>query len=188
VLELGHSTTLYANRDTLIGGEKAVGMLDKAQEMLPEVMALLPKIDSILVGLNDVVNHTGLQESLANVQLLTANLCVTTARINALLERQVPDLVAHAENAAANLDTLSAQLKEADIATILAEASEALKSANTTLSKLEQSDNTVGKLLNTTELHDGLTQTMGSLDSLINDIQAHPKRYINISVFGGKEK
>jgi hypothetical protein len=29
---------------------------------------------------------------------------------------------------------------------------------------------------------------MGSLDSLINDIQAHPKRYINISVFGGKEK
>jgi len=46
----------------------------------------------------------------------------------------------------------------------------------------------VGKLMTTTELHDQLSSTIASLDSLIVDIKAHPRRYINVSVFGRKSK
>jgi hypothetical protein len=33
-----------------------------------------------------------------------------------------------------------------------------------------------------------LVATITDLDSLINDLKANPKRYINVSVFGGKSK
>lgn len=188
VLHLGTSTELYANRDTLLGGAKAPGLMDRVDPLLPEVAAMLPKLDSILTGMNQIVNHTGLQESFENIHTLTTNLCETTDRLNALLRGDVPQLMDHAQNAAANLDTLSAELKQAEIATLLSNASQALEEANTVLAHLNAADNTAGKLLTTPELHDQLVGTIRDLDSLVNDLKANPKRYINVSVFGGKNK
>jgi phospholipid/cholesterol/gamma-HCH transport system substrate-binding protein len=188
VLHLGTSTELYANRDTLLGGSKAPGLMDRVDPLLPEVAAMLPKLDSILTGMNQIVNHTGLQESFENIHTLTANLCETTDRLNALLRGDVPQLMSHAQSAAANLDTLSAELKQAEIAALLANASQALEEANTVLAHLNAADNTAGRLLTTPELHDQLVGTIRDLDSLVNDLKANPKRYINVSVFGGKNK
>jgi phospholipid/cholesterol/gamma-HCH transport system substrate-binding protein len=37
-------------------------------------------------------------------------------------------------------------------------------------------------------LYNSLVSTSTQLDSLFNDMQAHPKRYIHFSVFGKKDK
>lgn len=188
VLHLGTSPTLYANRDTLLGGDKALGIMDRVNPMLPEVAAMLPKLDSILTGMNQIVNHSGLQESFENVNKLTTDLCETTARLNSLLRGDVPQIMAHANSAVTNLDSISAELKEAEISALLANAAQALDEARATLAHLNKADNTAGRLLTTPELHDQLVATITDLDSLINDLKANPKRYINVSVFGGKSK
>jgi phospholipid/cholesterol/gamma-HCH transport system substrate-binding protein len=188
VLHLGTSPTLYANRDTLLGGDKALGIMDRVNPMLPEVAAMLPKLDSILTGMNQIVNHSGLQESFENVNKLTTDLCETTARLNSLLRGDVPQIMAHANSAVTNLDSISTELKEAEISALLANAARALDEARATLAHLNEADNTAGRLLTTPELHDQLVATITDLDSLINDLKANPKRYINVSVFGGKSK
>jgi phospholipid/cholesterol/gamma-HCH transport system substrate-binding protein len=188
VLHLGTSPTLYANRDTLLGGDKALGIMDRVNPMLPEVAAMLPKLDSILTGMNQIVNHSGLQESFENVNKLTTDLCETTARLNSLLRGDVPQIMAHANSAVTNLDSISTELKEAKISALLANAAQALDEARATLAHLNEADNTAGRLLTTPELHNQLVATITDLDSLINDLKANPKRYINVSVFGGKSK
>jgi phospholipid/cholesterol/gamma-HCH transport system substrate-binding protein len=188
VLHLGTSPTLYANRDTLLGGDKALGIMDRVNPMLPEVAAMLPKLDSILTGMDQIVNHSGLQESFENVNKLTTDLCETTARLNSLLRGDVPQIMAHANSAVTNLDSISTELKEAEISTLLANAARALDEARATLAHLNEADNTAGRLLTTPELHNQLVATITDLDSLINDLKANPKRYINVSVFGGKSK
>jgi phospholipid/cholesterol/gamma-HCH transport system substrate-binding protein len=188
VLHLGTSPELYANHDTLLGGNKAPGLMDRVEPMLPEVTAMLPKLDSILSGMDRIVNHTGLQESFENIHQLTTDLCETTQRLNTLLRGDVPQMMAHANSAVSNLDTLSAELKQAEIAALLASASQALEEANAVLAHMNASDNTAGRLLTTPELHDELVGTIRDLDSLVNDLKANPKRYINVSVFGGKNK
>jgi phospholipid/cholesterol/gamma-HCH transport system substrate-binding protein len=188
VLHLGTSPTLYANRDTLLGGDKALGIMDRVNPMLPEVAAMLPKLDSILTGMNQIVNHSGLQESFENVNKLTTDLCETTARLNSLLRGDVPQIMAHANSAVTNLDSISTELKEAEISALLANAARALDEARATLAHLNEADNTAGRLLTTPELHNQLVATITDLDSLINDLKANPKRYINVSVFGGKSK
>jgi len=47
---------------------------------------------------------------------------------------------------------------------------------------------TIGALLNERKLYDELRQTNRSLTTLLDDLKTHPKRYVNVSVFGKKDK
>jgi len=46
----------------------------------------------------------------------------------------------------------------------------------------------LGQLNTNDTLYQNLQKTINSLDLLVSDIKANPKRYINISIFGGKKK
>jgi phospholipid/cholesterol/gamma-HCH transport system substrate-binding protein len=43
-------------------------------------------------------------------------------------------------------------------------------------------------LLNDKKLYLNLDNTVRSLNILLDDLRMHPKRYVNISVFGSKDK
>jgi phospholipid/cholesterol/gamma-HCH transport system substrate-binding protein len=47
---------------------------------------------------------------------------------------------------------------------------------------------TLGALVNDRKLYDQLQQTILSAEILMDDLRAHPKRYVQVSVFGKKEK
>jgi phospholipid/cholesterol/gamma-HCH transport system substrate-binding protein len=65
---------------------------------------------------------------------------------------------------------------------------EPLLRLQTTLGKLQTTDNSLGALLNDKKMYDNLTKSTESLNVLLNDVRINPKRYINIAVFGGKKK
>ena len=49
--------------------------------------------------------------------------------------------------------------------------------------RLNQSDGTVGRLLNEDGLYNRIDSVTTSLDALIQDIKAHPKKYVKLSLF-----
>ena len=53
---------------------------------------------------------------------------------------------------------------------------------------LSFSGGSLGKLLQSDSLHDGLIATNKELQFLLNDLYLNPQRYVRVSVFGGKEK
>jgi phospholipid/cholesterol/gamma-HCH transport system substrate-binding protein len=55
-------------------------------------------------------------------------------------------------------------------------------------SKLNSKDNTVGLLFNDPTLYNNLNATTANAASLLEDLKAHPKRYVHFSLFGRKEK
>lgn len=183
VLHMGESTQYYAPWDTIYAPAAAPGLLEKADPIIAQVDQLMPKIDTLISGINILVNESKLQESLLQINTMTLHLNQTVNDLNRLLKHDVPSVMSNVESATANLDTLSMQLKEAEIQQILANANKTIEHASSLLSQMQSDDSTVGKLLNSTELHDQLSQTVADIDSLINDIKTHPKRYINIKVF-----
>jgi phospholipid/cholesterol/gamma-HCH transport system substrate-binding protein len=54
--------------------------------------------------------------------------------------------------------------------------------------KLDSTNGTAGLLLNDPTLYKNLASTANKLNVLIDDIRVNPKRYLNISVFGRKQK
>ena len=63
-----------------------------------------------------------------------------------------------------------------------------------TISRFNTNNGTLGLLMNDRQLYDRLGAVSNRLDKvalsaeiLFDDIRIHPKRYVNISVFGGKK-
>ena len=54
--------------------------------------------------------------------------------------------------------------------------------------KLGRTDNTVGLLFNDPTLYNNLSATTANAASLLEDLKAHPKRYVHFSLFGKKDK
>ena len=54
--------------------------------------------------------------------------------------------------------------------------------------KLEKGEGSVGQLLNNDSLYDNINKAAASLDRLLEDVKAHPSRYINITIFNKKKK
>lgn len=179
-LTLSNSQQMMVAGDTLLGGGMAPGLTDGIAEVMPAVLGLLPKIDTLLAGLNVIVHDSKVQESLLEVNALAHRLDRTLAELNS----ELPGILGNVNDATANLDTLSLELRQARISDVIAQVGATLDSVDVLVSTLHSTDGTAGKLVNSTELHDQLSETLSNVDNLVNDIKENPKKYINIKVFG----
>lgn len=183
VIEMGESKEYYHDGDTIYAPPTEPALLDKLAPVMDQVSGLMPKLDTLLMGINVLVNESKLHESLLEVNTMTTHLNQTVNDLNRLMRKDVPQLMGSVQSAASNLDTLSCQLKEGDLQKLLSDANQAMTEVNDVLGKLQSQEGTAGQLLNSTELHDQLSNTIADVDSLINDIKQHPKKYINVKVF-----
>ena len=183
VVDMGESSTTYNAWDTIQANTSTPGLLEKADPIVDQITMLMPKIDTLVNGINILVNESKLHESLLEVNTMTQHLNTTVNELNRLLRKDVPALVGSMESMTANFDTVASQLKEADIQQLINRTNATIENANQLLSQMQSEESSVGKLLTTDELHQQLISTIADVDSLINDIKEHPKRYINVKVF-----
>ncbi len=182
-LELGGSEQYFNPWDTIVAPATKASLLDKADPIISKVDALLPKLDTLVSSITVLVNESKVQESLLELNKMTVRLNQTVNSLNSLLKNDVPTIMNNVESTTANLDTISNQIKDAEVEKILANANRTLNEMNQLMKRVQANDNTVGKLLNTTELHEHLNNTLSDVDSLVNAIKENPKKYIRVKVF-----
>jgi phospholipid/cholesterol/gamma-HCH transport system substrate-binding protein len=56
------------------------------------------------------------------------------------------------------------------------------------IDRINSPTGTLGALVNDRKLYDQMNKATLSLEILLDDVRLHPKRYVNISVFGNKAK
>lgn len=138
------------------------------------ISATLENVRSISSDLDEVV-----QKESSNISNIIANLSV----LSASLKNVTPDIERGVKNIALLSDTLSRHAPD-----LIANASGAVDNLNSILKKIDQGQGTLGKVVSDEVLYDNLSLTVENLNLLIEDIKKNPKRYINVSVFGKKEK
>lgn len=167
-----------------IEGRMTEDMMQSVQEdLLPSVEAMLPKIDSILGGLEKIVNHPALTQSLEHVEKSTANLEVSTRQLNQLLANDVPVIVSNLKTITANFSDVSGELKTLDLQSTVQSINATLANLKVTTEKFNSKDNTLGLLLNDRTLYDNLNATTDNASKLLLDLRENPKRYVHFSVF-----
>ena len=175
----------------LIKGMINDGAMGKLQDMVPAVEKMLPKLDSIMTSLNAILADPAIRQSLHNVQTITDNLTTSTAQFNTLmagLNKNVPGMMAKANNVLDNTETLTANLAAVDVASTMREVDQTIANVQQLTAKLNSKEGSLGLLMNDTQLYDNLNSTMRNADSLVIDLRQHPKRYVHFSVFGRKDK
>lgn len=174
-----------------IGGALSGGLMARAAAIIPQVEQMLPKLDSILASLNALMADPALSRTLHNVENVSSDLTRSTKQLNMLmatLNGKVPALMSKTDNVLNNAAQLTDKLAAIDIASTKEQVDQTIANIEAITQKLNNPDGTLGLLMNDASLYNHLTGTMQSADQLLDDIREHPRRYINISVFGKKEK
>ena len=174
-----------------IKGDMSEGLMSRVGAMLPTVEKMLPKLDSILASVNALLADPAIANSLHNVEKITADLTVTTQQLNSMMggvNKQLPTLMAKANNVMDNTETLTRNLSEIDVQSTMNKVNATLDNVEQMTAKLNSNEGTLGLLMRDPTLYNNLSNTMGSANELLIDLKAHPKRYVHFSLFGRKDK
>lgn len=164
------------------------GIMGKAADMVPQVEKMLPKLDSILGSLNKLLADPALPATLNNVRDLTASMAVSSRELEKLMKNDIPQLTGKLNTIGDNFALISNNLKEVDYAAAIQKVDSTLANVKALTDRLGQKDNTIGLLLNDPTLYNNLSATSANAASLLEDLKAHPKRYVHFSLFGKKDK
>lgn len=184
--------------DTITGGIHK-GALGEIESMVPAITEMLPKLDSILTSLNRLTADPALAQTLHNAADITANLKTSSAQLNELMSKDIPQITAHLNAIGKNTETLTRNLAAIDVEGTMGRVNATLGSVQTFSdrlgnmaesldAKMNSRDNSLGLLLNDRALYDNLNSTVMSGDSLLLDLRQRPKRYVHFSIFGRKDK
>lgn len=121
-------------------------------------------------NLNDMVvsQKRGISSIVSNVDQLTTTLKDNSSRF---------------DNIVRNVDNMTDSLSRAGLPQMVAKMDDAAGQLNVLLESINQSQGTIGLLVNDRQLYDSLTRVTSDLSLLIEDVKAHPKRYLKFSVF-----
>lgn len=188
---------------SMIGTDDLSGYIDELKNAMSSL------IDSLNRELLSEESNSPIARSLRNMEATTANLKLSTARMDDILRRSSGAIESNLANLdsittalngqrdaiagiIANADSLSSQLVEADLRKTLAEvnatisnlkgtlstADQALNGVSTAMNKITSGEGTLGKLLEDDQLYMELKELSTSTDSLIEDFQERPYRYM----------
>jgi phospholipid/cholesterol/gamma-HCH transport system substrate-binding protein len=184
--------TLVAKKES---GISAV-LQEKALPLVSHADSLIKNLDQVVAGfqetgliLNQVLknyNQTGtslqglLSENRGNLVALTTNLNkLSTSLVET--EKELKPLLA-------KTGTLADSLSALRLGETMQNANRTITELHTLLASVEAGKGTAGKLVKDETLYNNIDRTIVSMNKLLTNLREHPKRYINISVFGKKDK
>ena len=83
-----------------------------------------------------------------------------------------------------NLETISDTLAVADISASVANLKASLQKAALLMDNLNKGKGSAGQFLTNDTLYTNLSGSLESLNGLLKDMKANPKRYVHFSIFG----
>lgn len=203
-LLLGKSSAMAHNKDTLDCG-LAPGMFDGIDDLKASLQSVLASVDTIGLTVKSAFLPNDKENGAFMLKNTLVNLEASTRHLNQMLatnEYKVNDMVSKLDKLSttlsdatpqinaivSNLNNISDSIAQANIRTLLTDAQQTMAHINTLTNQIENGNGTVGKLLQNDSLFHNINNTAESLDILLKDLKAHPSKYINVTVFGGKKK
>ncbi len=172
----------YNPGDTLIGSRK-VGMMDGAANIVPKADAILMNIDSAVVSLKKLMQSPAWGASIEGVESTVRQLEISSKSLSSITEQlkhDVPPITGNLSMVSADLKKISGQISSIDLEKTLASIDETVDNLKKVSQKIQSTDNSLGKLLSDTQLHDSLNMTIDSATRLLQDIRKNPEKYLTI--------
>lgn len=174
------------------------GLTELVQQKLTplqmKVEGAVSNADSLLMNVNQILDDPTkkqLQETIASLNQLVKSFKTSADNLNVLLDNNKMQLDSSLKNVShitSNFSKLSDSLVNADLGGTLEQFQGTVGKLNGILAKIEQGEGSLGKLHKDDALYNNLASASRELDLLLQDFRLNPKRYVNVSVFGKKQK
>lgn len=172
--------------------------------LVTDIRHVVSTLDTVLLGVNNMLNpetRQHLSNSVASLDVTLKNFSALSEKLNSE-SNQLASVIRNANSITTNLansnqqitnimknaDNISGQLANAPIETTVKDLQSTIKQLNGIMTKINNNEGSLGMLVNDKALHDNLAESLKTLNALMADINAHPSRYINVTIFGRKNK
>ena len=173
----------------------------KAEELLGQIEKAVITVQSVF----DESARDNLSKSFKHIEESFYSVSQTAKRLDSLMETEKPliedmmvnlsefiralnDNKENLNRFTTNLAIISDSLRTSDLKDAIANAAIALQQFSVMMEKASKGEGTVGKLLHDDSLYNALTDATVKLASLLDDMETNPGRYVQVSVFGKKQK
>lgn len=190
-LKLGDSKHLAKSGDTLASGydNGTMGMITETMSpIVKNLEILLTSLNALTANLNDILNtelKTNIDKGMESMASSMQNIEVITNDIQQLVDSNEGKLtvaVNNLETITDNFATVSDSLRKIDYNHLVMSLEKCIAEFNTLLEGVNNGEGSAGKLVTDDSLYLNVNNTIETLQLLIEEIKANPKK-IKLSVF-----
>lgn len=181
-----------------LNGNVRAGLTQKLGEQLVPLQAKVEKLitnaDQLISGINTVLDQKAqqdLKKSLAELSQTMEQFHKASASVNSILDQnkgQIKGMVTNFNKVSGDFSKISDSINKANVGKTIRTLNATLTKVNGLMAGIESGKGTMGKLMKDDALYNNFTKTSKELELLLQDVRLYPTRYINVSVFGKKNK
>lgn len=207
----GEANTYLHSGDTISTRLDQGLMNDIKAQLTPTITRVNETLDSLKLTIG-ALNNVFDPNTKNNLRTLITNLSVSSGYLQQMLNAQTGMLARSLSNindvtgnlarnndavtsSIRNVEVTTSKLANANIDGAIAALQATINELKNTVGNINSNKGTLGMLMNDRALYDRLDNMTNRLNTvalsaeiLFDDIRVHPKRYVNISVFGGRNK
>lgn len=183
---------------TRLAGINKPGLTTLVGEKLAPIQEKLDKVlfnaDKLLSGINNVLDKEGqahLKKSLAELSQTMEQFHNASSGLNGIItdnKGKIDGIVSNFNKVSGDFSKISDSLQKADLGKTAKNLQLTLNKVDKIMSDLDAGKGTMGKLLKDDALYANLAKTSKELELLLQDVRLNPTRYVNVSLFGKKNK
>ncbi|MDQ6471886.1 MlaD family protein [Flavobacterium sp. LHD-80] len=187
-----------ADEGQTLAGTVELGLTESLGGKLEPIQAKLDKmlvnIDNLVTGLNNTLDKNtqeNLKKTIAELSKTMEQFHKASGSLNNILDTnkgQINGMVSNFNKVSSNFNKISDSLNKADLGKTVRSLNQTLAKVDGLMMNLNSGKGTAGKLLNDDALYNNLAKTSKELELLLQDVRLYPTRYVNVSLFGKKNK
>tara|TARA_B100000530_G_C15774246_1_gene414806 strand:- start:235 stop:792 length:558 start_codon:yes stop_codon:yes gene_type:complete len=171
--------------DTL-KGSIATGLTSEVSEQFGSVKVGL---DQLIISFDKVLKEVKDLSNTANRILLNNEEKLNTSIYSIeSIASEIDNQAININNIIDNLSSFTDTLNSIDVHSFSNKIINISNQLEMMLVQLNKGDGSLAKVLNEDSIYIDLSNTIKSMDELLNDVRQNPKKYINISLWGGDKK
>lgn len=188
---------LVVSGDYLKASSK-LGLTDAlAQQLEPlqdKVQKLLDNADVLFSNVNDILDEKtkqNLKSSIAELNKTLSEFSVASKNINEMIadnKSKINSTMTNLDKTTANFSKMSDSLAKANLGQTVKNLEKTLVSVDKIMADINSGKGTMGKLMKDDAMYTNFTNTSKELELLLQDLRLNPTRYVNVSLFGKKNK
>ncbi len=182
----------YLNGVTIPGLTTLVG--EKLSPLQAKVEKMISNADLLMTNLNNVLDtktKENLRQSIENLDKTLLEFSKASKTVNGMLaenKQKINGTLNNLDLAAHNFSTISDSLAKIKIGKTVKTLENTLAKVDNIMLDMQAGKGTMGKLLKDDQLYTNVSKTSKELELLLQDMRLNPTRYVNVSLFGKKNK
>ncbi|RZJ67289.1 MAG: MCE family protein [Flavobacterium sp.] len=172
---------------TALVGDKLAPLQEKLDRVLLELTTTITSVNNIL----DKTSQANLKNTIAELNGTMQQFHKASGSLNSILDNnkgKIDNVVTNFEKVSSDFNKISTDLEKAELDKAVESLKATLKKVDNLMATIDSGQGTMGKLVKDDALYDNLAKTSRELELLLQDVRLNPTRYVNVSLFGKKNK